>query len=139
MVAKDPSPPRTPSATGPPAPGGHSGGSACAETKSEAQLGTTLAAPGYGAQRSRLSAANDHFFGAGRGRDGATNGRCAATASHLTVGTVPRAKAPLRVTPRQPLSTLLRQQRASVRQAVILREVLGPPRGLHPLDDLGSF
>ena len=50
----------------------------------------------------------------------------------------PRATAPSRVTPRQPLSTLLRS-RASVRQAVILREVLGPPRGLQALDDLRSF
>jgi hypothetical protein len=51
---------------------------------------------------------------------------------------MPRATAPSRVTPRQPLSTLLRS-RASVRQAVVLREVLGPPRGLQALDDLRSF
>jgi hypothetical protein len=48
------------------------------------------------------------------------------------------ATAPSRVTPRQPLSTLLRS-RASARQAIILREVLGQPRGLQALDDLRSF
>ena len=74
-----------PSATGPPAPGGHTGDSACAETKSEAQLGATVAAPGYDAQRSRPSAANDHFFRAGRGRGRAIHDRCAATANHLAV------------------------------------------------------
>ena len=51
---------------------------------------------------------------------------------------MPRATAPSRVTPRQPLTTMLRT-RASVRQAIILREVLGPPRGLQALDDLRSF
>jgi len=44
----------------------------------------------------------------------------------------------LRATPVQSLGTLLRS-RGSVRQAVILREVLGPPRGLQALDDLRSF
>jgi len=33
----------------------------------------------------------------------------------------------------------LLRSRASVRQAVILRELLGPPRGLQALDDLRSF
>ncbi len=51
---------------------------------------------------------------------------------------MPRATAPSRVMPRQSLGTLLRS-RASVRQAIILREVLGPPRGLQALDDLRSF
>jgi hypothetical protein len=50
----------------------------------------------------------------------------------------PRATAPAREMPRQSLGRLLRQ-RGSVRQAVILREVLGPPRGLQALDDLRSF
>ena len=49
----------------------------------------------------------------------------------------PRATAPAREVPRQSLGRLLRQ-RGSVRQAVILREVLGPPRGLQALDDLRS-
>ena len=40
--------------------------------------------------------------------------------------------------PRQSLGTLLRS-RGSVRQAIVLREVLGPPRGLQALDDLRSF
>jgi hypothetical protein len=51
---------------------------------------------------------------------------------------MPRASAPLRAMPRQSLGTLLRK-RSSVRQAIILREVLGPPRGLQALDDLRSF
>ena len=51
---------------------------------------------------------------------------------------MPRATAPAREVPRQSLGRLLRQ-RGSVRQAIILREVLGPPRGLQALDDLRSF
>jgi hypothetical protein len=51
---------------------------------------------------------------------------------------MPRPAASLRAMPRQSLSTLLRK-RSSVRQAIILREVLGPPRGLQALDDLRSF
>ena len=55
-----------------------------------------------------------------------------------TPSPMPRATAPTRVMPRQSLGTLLRQ-RGSIRQAIILREVLGPPRGLQALDDLRSF
>ena len=51
---------------------------------------------------------------------------------------MPRATAPARVMPRQSLGTMLRS-RACVRQAIILREVLGPPRGLQALNDLRSF
>jgi hypothetical protein len=51
---------------------------------------------------------------------------------------MPRAAAALRAMRRQSLGTLLRK-RSSVRQAIILREVLGPPRGLQALDDLRSF
>ena len=51
---------------------------------------------------------------------------------------MPRATAPLRAVPPQSLGALLRN-RGSVRQAIILREVLGPPRGLQALDDLRSF
>lgn len=40
--------------------------------------------------------------------------------------------------PANPLATLLRS-RDSVRQAVILRELLGPPRGLEPLAQAGGF
>ncbi len=53
-------------------------------------------------------------------------------------GQMPRGTAPSRAMPRQSLGTLLRQ-RGSVRQAIILREVLGPPRGLQALDELRSF
>jgi len=49
-----------------------------------------------------------------------------------------RADAPLRKAPPQLFGALLRS-RASIRQAVILREVLGPPRGLQALNDLRSF
>jgi hypothetical protein len=51
---------------------------------------------------------------------------------------MPRTTATSREMLRQSLGTLLRQ-RGSVRQAIILREVLGPPRGLQALDDLRSF
>jgi len=51
---------------------------------------------------------------------------------------MPRATATSRVMPRQSLGTLLRQ-RGSARQAIMLREVLGPPRGLQALDELRSF
>ena len=51
---------------------------------------------------------------------------------------MPRATAPSRVTPRQPLGTLL-CQRGSVRQAVILREVARSAARLEALDDLRSF
>ena len=51
---------------------------------------------------------------------------------------MPRATAPLRAVPPQSLGALLRN-RGSVRQAIILREVIGPPRGLQALDDLRSF
>jgi len=46
---------------------------------------------------------------------------------------VPRRPAPVRS-----LGAMLRS-RASIRQAIILREVLGPPRGLQALDELRSF
>ena len=51
---------------------------------------------------------------------------------------MPRSTVPSGAVPRHPLGTLLRQ-RGSVRQAIILREILGPPRGLQALDDLRSF
>ena len=51
---------------------------------------------------------------------------------------LPRAVASRRPAPPQSLGALLRG-RASLRRAVILREVLGPPRGLQALDDLRSF
>jgi hypothetical protein len=49
-----------------------------------------------------------------------------------------RRVATAQVVPRTALGSLLRT-RGSVRQAIILREVLGPPRGLQALDDLRSF
>jgi len=51
---------------------------------------------------------------------------------------MPRATAPLRAVPPQSLGALLRD-RGSIRQAIILRELIGPPRGLQALDDLRSF
>jgi hypothetical protein len=51
---------------------------------------------------------------------------------------LPGATALSRAMPRRSLGTLLRK-RGSVRQAIILREILGPPRGLQALDELRSF
>ena len=55
-----------------------------------------------------------------------------------SAATTTRAAAPSRVMPRQSLGPLLRS-RGSVRQAIILREVLGPPRGLQAFDERSSF
>jgi hypothetical protein len=105
---------------------------------SEAQLGATLAAPGYDAQRSRPSAANDDFFRGGRGRGGATNGSCRHRQSSYRRHRPTRESA-LSCHAAPAVKHIASQQRGSVRQAVILREVLGPPHGLQALDDLGSF
>ncbi|MEO5754439.1 MAG: hypothetical protein ABIR38_07005, partial [Chthoniobacterales bacterium] len=49
-----------------------------------------------------------------------------------------RKPASPRVVSRTPLGAMLRT-RGSIQQAIILREVLGPPRGLQSLEELRSF
>jgi hypothetical protein len=49
-----------------------------------------------------------------------------------------RKAAPARLMPLPSLGAILRSARTA-RQAIMLREVLGPPRGLQALDDLRSF
>jgi hypothetical protein len=51
---------------------------------------------------------------------------------------LPRKAAPPRLIPLSSLGAMLRSARTA-RQAIMLREVLGPPRGLQALDDLRSF
>ena len=51
---------------------------------------------------------------------------------------LPRKSAPPRLIPLASLGEMLRSARTA-RQAIMLREVLGPPRGLQALDDLRSF
>jgi hypothetical protein len=55
--------------------------------------------------------------------------------SSIAVATAPSRATTLRVMPTSSLAGLLRT-RASIRQAIVLREVLGPPRGLQPIDQL---
>ncbi|MEO5717557.1 MAG: hypothetical protein ABIR29_03180 [Chthoniobacterales bacterium] len=50
---------------------------------------------------------------------------------------VPRKAAPIPSVPATSLGAMLRS-RGSARQAIVLREVLGPPRGLQPLDSIGA-
>ena len=52
-----------------------------------------------------------------------------------SAATLRRKAAPLRAAPITSLGALLRS-RESIRQAIILREVLGPPRGLEPFGNL---
>jgi hypothetical protein len=51
---------------------------------------------------------------------------------------LPRKAAPPRLVPLSSLGAMLRSARTA-RQAIMLREVLGPPRGLQALDELRGF